>query len=1210
VTDTAASAPLVESLPDSPYVGLDYFTEEYAGLFFGREAERKRIIGNLRASRLTLLYAESGVGKSSLLRAGVAARLRELAERGPVRYVPVVFSVWGDDPVEGLVEAVEEATRPLVEGGEELTLPRDDLEGAIATAAERSGATVLIVLDQFEEYFLYHSREGSEGAFADQLARCVNDPNLGANFVIAIREDSYARLGDLFKGRIANVYGNYLHLDYLDRDAARDAILKPLELFSAERPGAEPFEIEPALVDAVLRQVERGHVESRNGARSDSRAKADGVRRVETTYLQLVMKRLWDEETAAGSHRLRLSTLERLGGAQTIIGSHLDNAMGELPPEQQDAAASAFRFLVTTGGTKIALTVADLSDLSELPATTLDPVLRRLSAGDLHILRPVAQPGSVNGSRYEIFHDALARPILDWRVRYSRGKKERELAARVEEERAEKEKAQRRARIFRAMMIACLVAVLGAAAGLAVALLKQDEADDQARRADSIVIARRAIDAADDPNLGVAPAVLAGLEAEQLARSPESEEAVHSRLQENAGMPEVLTGPRGGVYALAYSPRSGVLASGGADWSIRLWDRNGAEIGRPLWTSASKSVTAVAFNPRDDTLAAGRSDGAIDLWAVTGGQHRRLSTLKAGDESIETVAFSPDGRLLASGADDNRIRLWDVADPGKPVSLPAPNALADDVQGLVFNPDGSVLAAADYSGTVTLWRLSGSGPPTLRNTLQEAKTDDDHVWSLALSPDGRTLAAGASSGGIYLWNVSDPEKAEFTGKLVGHADSVRSVAFASDAILVSGGEDDNVLVWDLETGRTFGPPRGHVYDTVKAVAVSPDGNTVASGGDDGLVRLWNLGGAGALARTLNGDTHEIWDVAIGPDRQVASAGGARGAILWPLDGASGTHAPASLGSLRHEHGDTFAVEFHGDVLAAGDGKTFSLWRIGARQEPLLLDTAKSLHTDDVWELAFSPNGAVLASSAYGDTKINLWDVSDPKSIRLLKQLPGRGKEINALAFSPLGGVLAAGDEDGFVRLWDVRDPKQPKLAASLEADRDGFQIYSLAFSPDGKLLAVGAAHGAVTLFDVRDPLKPQRIARPLAQSDSIVSLAFSPDGAILASGDADGDVVLWDVATRRSFGCCLNGLHESSSGVSAIDTLAFDPSGRELVTAGRSNPLVAWNSALWSRDLTTLRAEGCRLAGRNLTQEEWNELFRDTRLENHRHKTCPEYPLP
>ena len=85
--------------PPRPYVGLDCFREDDAGLFFGRDAERKRIIGNLRASRLTLLYAESGVGKSSLLRAGVArGSAAGRARAGSARFVPFVFSAWRGDP--------------------------------------------------------------------------------------------------------------------------------------------------------------------------------------------------------------------------------------------------------------------------------------------------------------------------------------------------------------------------------------------------------------------------------------------------------------------------------------------------------------------------------------------------------------------------------------------------------------------------------------------------------------------------------------------------------------------------------------------------------------------------------------------------------------------------------------------------------------------------------------------------------------------------------------------------------------------------------------------------------------------------------------------------------------------------------------------------------------------------------------------------------
>jgi hypothetical protein len=162
----------------APYVGLDYFLEEDAGLFFGRDAERKRIIGNLRASRLTLLYAESGVGKSSLLRAGVSARLRQLAARrasglGSARFVPVVFSAWRGDSKADLISALEGAARPLVDPDADLQLRRDTLDAAIEDVVEAADATPLVILDQFEEHFLY-TADGD--AFDDELAHCINRP--------------------------------------------------------------------------------------------------------------------------------------------------------------------------------------------------------------------------------------------------------------------------------------------------------------------------------------------------------------------------------------------------------------------------------------------------------------------------------------------------------------------------------------------------------------------------------------------------------------------------------------------------------------------------------------------------------------------------------------------------------------------------------------------------------------------------------------------------------------------------------------------------------------------------------------------------------------------------------------------------------------------------------------------------------------------------
>jgi CHASE2 domain-containing sensor protein len=441
----------------APYVGLDYFGEEDAGLFFGRDAERKRIISNLRASRLTLLYAESGVGKSSLLRAGVAARLRQMAVRsgveGAARYIPVVFSTWRGDSRADLIAALEAAAQSLMQEDTELALPRDALEDAIQNVVASAGATPLLILDHFEERVLYEP----DDEFDDELAHCINRRDLRANFLFSVREDAYSLIGSRFKARIANVYGNYLHLDYLDEQAARDAIVEPVHAFNRTLPADAPrYEVETALVDALLEQVRRGRVKIGEGATPD--VGASGPVRVDTAYLQLVMRRLWDEEVAGGSQRLRLETLQRLGGADTIVHGHLGEVMGKLPADQREAAAVAFRFLVTSGGRKIALSSEELREFSDAPAAPLEPALEHLNRE--RILRPCpsSEPGGV--ARHEIYHDVLAPAILEWRRRHLEERTERGLAQARER--------ARRLEVRNRRLAAALVALTAVAVALAL----------------------------------------------------------------------------------------------------------------------------------------------------------------------------------------------------------------------------------------------------------------------------------------------------------------------------------------------------------------------------------------------------------------------------------------------------------------------------------------------------------------------------------------------------------------------------------------------------------------------------------------------------------------------------------------------------------------------------------------------------------------------
>lgn len=393
------------NIPHAPYKGLVPYTDDDAALFFGRDAERSIIVANLRSSRFTLLYGPSGVGKSSVVGAGVMHHLRQraranLEKRGTPEFAVVYFNQWRDDPVPGLLRAVRQEVESLLgqkfedAPGSESKTPDEQLK----VWAERAGGDLLIILDQFEDYFLYHPNEDGPGTFAQEFPRAVTDKEARVNFVVSIREDAVAKL-DRFEGRIPTLFDNYIRIDHLDRGAARDAIVKPIEQFNkAMGDPSSKVNIEPALVDAVLDQVKTGRVSLTDTGigviKSERSSEEDGagVDRIETPFLQLVMTRLWDEELRSGSRMLRQETLDRLGGAERIVRTHLDKTLGALPASERQAAAGMFHYLVTPSGTKIAHTARDLAEYTHTNEKQLTPVLEKMAASGIRILRPVAPP--------------------------------------------------------------------------------------------------------------------------------------------------------------------------------------------------------------------------------------------------------------------------------------------------------------------------------------------------------------------------------------------------------------------------------------------------------------------------------------------------------------------------------------------------------------------------------------------------------------------------------------------------------------------------------------------------------------------------------------------------------------------------------------------------------------------------------------------------
>ena len=278
--------------------------------------------------------------------------------------LPVVVDQWRDDPLAAIAAA---AGTPVPESPEELA-------DVLAERSAQIGGELYLVLDQMEEYFVYHGRDAG-GPLREALAEILTRPTLRVHVLLGIRDDALADL-DAFKGRVPGLFGNVLRLDHLDVDSARAAIVEPLA--ELEAMGGPHVVAEPALVAAVVDQVASGRIERRLAGRGI--VEGGGRRgRVEAPYLQLVMERIWEVERQQGSSVLRAETLAELGGAGRIVQQHLERALANLDTPERELVARLFHQLVTPSGTKIAHGVSDLSRYAgESPERAGGPPARTL----------------------------------------------------------------------------------------------------------------------------------------------------------------------------------------------------------------------------------------------------------------------------------------------------------------------------------------------------------------------------------------------------------------------------------------------------------------------------------------------------------------------------------------------------------------------------------------------------------------------------------------------------------------------------------------------------------------------------------------------------------------------------------------------------------------------------------------------------------------
>ena len=613
----------------------------------------------------------------------------------------------------------------------------------------------------------------------------------------------------------------------------------------------------------------------------------------------------------------------------------------------------------------------------------------------------------------------------------------------------------------------------------------------------------------------------------------------------------------------------------------------------------------VTLSPDGRTLAAVANAGETYLWDTRTG--RRLTGLDG-----YMMAFSRDGRLLATGSFTTGgytedLRLWDIA-PRRIVKVLAMPSERDAVVDAAFSPDGRVLAASTLRGSLILWDVTSGarlGPvlryaqgqefggnlafapngATLYTSTQGGKTI---VWDvtrrrpvrtiplggmLAVSRDGKTLALGQQDGSTILADAGTGRRRRV---LTGHSAAVMWLAFSPDnTTLASASSDRTAIIWDVATGKTRETLRGHA-GSVTGVAFSPDGTTLYTSSLDDSVIAWDLTGTRGLARQLTRAASSVVGVAFSPrDPNLLALAQRDGPVtLWDLAKRARVGNPLDV---TGEDANAVAFSPDGRTLAAAnhaDG-TVVLFdvatgaRVGRPLHPPYGPIYVQYQSRDINGIAFSPDGRLLATAG-NDGSMVLWELTG--RVPIGRPLRPGGYSVTAVAFSPDGRTLASGVDNGTIVLTRV-----PDGTLLYELHAHGAGTSAVAFSPDRKTLAAATFDGRVQLWDPHTGAA--RGPAWVAAGGAVMSVSFSRDGSVLATSGSDGTAALWDVGSGKQIGVPLTG--PSSPAVAA-----FDPTGHTLATASGDGTVLLWdvNPDSWLK-------RACAVAGRRLTQQEWQEFL-------------------
>jgi WD40 repeat protein/DNA-binding SARP family transcriptional activator len=1153
-----------------PWPGLTSYDVEDRESFCGRDTETAACLRLLQDRGVLAVVGPSGSGKSSLLRAGVAASLQA--------------------------------------GGREVRVVSPGRAGpSEVDAVLRTPIRTVLVVDQLEEVFAPGVTPEHRAAYLEALSRRGG----GGELVVALRADRTPELaGEPELARLLE-RGWYL-LSAIDATGLRTAIERP-----ARQAG---FLVEPGLVDLLLREVldEPGALPLLSHSLVETWNRREGRTLTVDGYLASGGVRgsiaqsaeaVYDEIPLEQRDQLRdlLMRLVAPGaeGEPTRIRISRDRAVTRPEQERLVELLVGSRLLTSDDGNITLAHEALAREWPRLRAWLDDDIdgqrLRHHLSAAADAWEALDRPDS------ELYRGVRLARALEWHADNGTALTEGEIqflgaSSRLAE--AEQESVAERARA-QARLIRRLRFVLGGAAVLLVfalvaggtAVVQSNRAGRHAAEARAAAdTARQAAVSADARRVGARSQLtddnsLSLLLAAAGVRLDDSPETRVSLLAALARRPQLArsTPAEGGYMEVFDVSRDGRwIAASDAQNRMHLYDAatnrhvRSYDAGRP---SEDEQVWLEGvFSPDSRQLAVILTRGETEpvrLLDPTTMQPTAMLSRPRGEPGFALdIGYSGDGRYLGVTMlkEDPALNftteekpayalVWDL---GSPTTAPVRLETNPDLQSMALSPDGQTLYTAS---PLTAYDVATGG------TIWERPNLTDGI--LDLNRKGTLLAEGS---GKDLFLV-DAASGETVRRLRGHRAGVRDLRFSPDGTLVgSVANDGELIVWDTLTGHQL--ERWNTSDQW-GVGFRPDNHLVYYGGGiDAMLRTWDLSSQDTyLQQTTQVGGAEVFHHAdFSPDgqrvaynwRDSTSGGWVRFVDVVTGDATPATRVPAErtgwASGAWHPEGGQYAA-YCDDLLCNAHRPGTVTVLDSATGQPLRREQDVVDGEDAIYSLAYVDQGRSLL-------------VGDPNGTRVLdaETLQTRGGPFDLLAHCCTAAIgdgstamIPEYSNDGASIHWRIIDVDTGEVGREGDVNIGGYP-YASAASPDGSVVAIAGQAGEIVSIDV---LTGDH-RRSTGLGTAVRWLNYSDDGELLVSGATDGGVSLWDATTLDLLGT----VYAPHQGEPV-------PAGAQFIGDTHDVAIASYDGRVyrWETDLDRAVEFACAMAGRDLTEDEWADYL-------------------